>query len=106
MRSCFSCVQPFVNLWTVAHQTPLSMGILLKNTGVGCHALLQEILPTQGTNLPFSTLAGQFLTASTTSEAPINYVILSYFDVAFTGIRLSRKAAPKFCLLQNWSVKV
>ena len=23
---CFSCVQLFVNLWTVAHQDPLSMG--------------------------------------------------------------------------------
>ena len=24
--SCFSRVQPFENLWTVAHQAPLSMG--------------------------------------------------------------------------------
>ena len=24
--SCFSCVQLFVTLWTVAHQAPLSMG--------------------------------------------------------------------------------
>ena len=39
---------------TVAHQTPLS-GTLLwdspgKNTGVGCHFLLQGIFPTQGSN--------------------------------------------------------
>ena len=26
--SSFSCVQLFVTLWTVAHQVPLSMGIL------------------------------------------------------------------------------
>ena len=26
MLSCFSCVQLFVTLWTVAHHTPLSMG--------------------------------------------------------------------------------
>ena len=37
--------------WTVACQAPLSMGILqAKNTGVGCHALLQGIFPTQGLN--------------------------------------------------------
>ena len=26
--------------WTVARQAPLSMGVPGKNTGVGCHALL------------------------------------------------------------------
>ena len=44
----FSCVRLFATLWTVAHQAPLcprdSPG---KNTGVGCHALLQGIFPTQ-----------------------------------------------------------
>ena len=33
------------------HQAPLSMGFSSKNTGVGCHFLLQEIFPTQGLNL-------------------------------------------------------
>ena len=37
-------------LWTVAHQGPLSMGFSSKNTGVGCHALLQGIFPIQGSN--------------------------------------------------------
>ena len=41
--SHFSCVQLFVTLWTVARQAPLSMG-------VGCHSLLQGIVPTQGLN--------------------------------------------------------
>ena len=46
--SRFSCVCLWVTPWTVAHQAPLSMGILQgKNTGVGCHALLQGIFPTQ-----------------------------------------------------------
>ena len=38
---------------TVAHQAPLSMGILQARiyTGVGCHAFLQGIFPTQGLNL-------------------------------------------------------
>ena len=36
--------------WTVAHQAPLSMDLLGKNTGVGGHFLLQGIFPTQGSN--------------------------------------------------------
>ena len=43
----FNCVRLFVSLWTVTCQPP---GILGKNTGVGCHALLQGIFPTQGSN--------------------------------------------------------
>ena len=48
----FSHVQLFATLWIVACQAPLSMGFFSgKNTGVGCHALLQGIFPTQGSNL-------------------------------------------------------
>ena len=39
--SCFSHVRLFLNSWTVALQAPLSMDSLGKNTGVGCHFLLQ-----------------------------------------------------------------
>ena len=41
-----------------------------KNTGVGCHALLQRIFPTQGWNswLLHPALAGRFFTTSTTWE--------------------------------------
>ena len=40
-----------------------------KNTGVGCHALLQGIFPTQGSNLSLMSpaLAGGLFTTSTTS---------------------------------------
>ena len=39
----FQSFQLFLSLWTVAHQPPwVSPG---KNTGVGCHALLQGIFP-------------------------------------------------------------
>ena len=37
------------SLWTVAYQAPL-WEFPGKNTGVGCHSLLQEIFPTQGSN--------------------------------------------------------
>ena len=40
-----------VTPWTVALQAPLSTGFSLENTGVGCHALLQGIFLTQGSNL-------------------------------------------------------
>ena len=46
-----SHVRPFVTPWTVAHQAPLSMGFPSKNTGVGCHFLLQGTFLTQGSNL-------------------------------------------------------
>ena len=45
MLSCFSPVQLFVTPWAVAHQAPLG-----KNTGLGYHALLQGLFPTQGWN--------------------------------------------------------
>ena len=48
---CFSHVLLFATPGTVAHQAPLSMGSPGKNTGVGCHALLQGIFPTQRLNL-------------------------------------------------------
>ena len=40
----------FATLWTIAHQTPLSMGFPSKNTGVGCHFFFQGIFPIQGLN--------------------------------------------------------
>ena len=39
--------------WTVAHQAPLSMGFSGKNTGGGCHFLLQGIFPTRDSNPSF-----------------------------------------------------
>ena len=62
----FSLVQLFVNLGTVAHQASLSMGFSGKNTGVGCHVLLQGIFLTQGSepmSLVSPALAGGFFTA-------------------------------------------
>ena len=41
----------FVTLWTVAHQAPCLWSFLGKNTGVGCHFLLQGIFPSQELNL-------------------------------------------------------
>ena len=38
------------DLWTAAHQAPLSMGFSKQEYWSGCHALLQGIFPTQGSN--------------------------------------------------------
>ena len=43
-----SHVQLFETPWTISHQAPLSMQFPNKNTGVGCHFLLQGNFPTLG----------------------------------------------------------
>ena len=43
-------VRLFGTPWTEACQAPLSMEFSSKNTGMGCHFLLQEIFPTQGSH--------------------------------------------------------
>ena len=50
--SCFT----LCDLQIVAHQAPLSMDSLSKNTEVGCHALLHGISLTQGSNPCFLQL--------------------------------------------------
>ena len=51
MHACVcSVVSDSANPWTVAHRLLFLWKSPGKNTGVGCHALLQGILPTQGSN--------------------------------------------------------
>ena len=45
------CVQLFGTLWTIACQAPLSMGFSRQEHWSGCHAFLQGIFLTQGSNL-------------------------------------------------------
>ena len=54
--------------WTVARQAPLSMEFSSKNTWVDCHALLQEIFPTQGST-QVSRITGRFFSIWATREA-------------------------------------
>ena len=71
--SCFSCVQQLTTLWTVACQAPLYVRFSGKNTGVGCHAHLQGIFLTQGSNPHLLRLlhwhVGSLPTTSATWEA-------------------------------------
>ena len=56
-----SRVRFLVTPWTVAHQTPL-WNFLGKNTGVGCHFLLQGNRPNPGIKPASPALAGRFFT--------------------------------------------
>ena len=69
MLSRFICVWLVETLRTVARQATLSTGF--STQGVGCHALLQGIFPTQGSThiSPTSCTAGRFFTTSATWEA-------------------------------------
>ena len=68
-----SVVSDLVTMWTVARQAPLSMDSPSKNIRVGCHAFLQGILLTQGSNpcLMSPALTGRFFTTSATREAHV-----------------------------------
>ena len=72
------CVQLFVTPWTIAHQAPLSMGYHNKNTGVGCHFLLQGDLSDPGIE-PMSpaspALAGGFFTTEPHGK-PFSWILL------------------------------
>ena len=51
--SHYAVSDSFLTPWSVAHQTPLSLGFprqeyIAEPTGVGCHFLIQGIFPTQG----------------------------------------------------------
>ena len=72
MLGCFSCVQLFAPLWTVAHQAPSSMGFSRQEYWSGLpHPPLGD-LPDPGIELESlvsPALAGRFFTTSATWEA-------------------------------------
>ena len=48
--SLLSLLQLFVTTWTIVHQCPRPWGFSRQDTGAGCHALLEGIFLTQGSN--------------------------------------------------------
>ena len=63
-----SCVQLFSIPWTVAHQAPLSIEFLGKNTGVGCHFLFQGIFPPRDwTQISCTSCTGRWILYHCTS---------------------------------------
>ena len=69
MLRCFSCARLFVTLWTVAHQAPLSMGILQARILEWVAVSPSGYLPDKGIesiSLKSPILAGGFFMASAT----------------------------------------
>ena len=76
LRKCL-VAQPcptLCNPRTVACQAPLSWDSPGKNTGVGCHFLLQGIFPTQGWNMGFLQ-ADSFTISSTRDVSTIRFLL-------------------------------
>ena len=93
--SRFSRVRFFETSWTVAHHFLCPWDSPGQNTGVGCHALLQGIFPTQGLK---PALAGGFFTSSTTWEASLSlhtYICCCSCSVAQSCLALCN---PTDCL--------
>ena len=69
----FSCVRPFVTLWTIAQQAPLSMGLPRQEYWSGLPCPPPGDLPNPGVkpvSLMSPELAGGFLTTRATWETP------------------------------------
>ena len=66
VRSCFSHVQLFAALWTVAHQAPLSMGFSRQAHWSGLLCPLPGDLPDPGIPCASPALTGEFFITSTT----------------------------------------
>ena len=74
MPSHFSCVQLFVTLWTVAHQSPLSMRLSRQEHWSGLPCPPAGDLPDLGiepVSSMFTCTGGGFFTTSATWEAHI-----------------------------------
>ena len=89
MLSHFSHVQLFVTPWTVASVKLLCPSDSLgKNIGVGCHALLQGIFLTQGSNtcLMFPALADRFFPLVPTHYSDIKMNEIMPFAATLMGL--------------------
>ena len=60
--SRFGSAQLYVTRRTVTQQAPLPLGFCRQEYWVGCHALLQGIFPTQGSNPHLLSYSGFFTT--------------------------------------------
>ena len=75
MLNCFTHVQLYATLWTVAHQTPLSMGFSRQEYWSGLPCAPPENLPDPGIepmSLRSPALAGRFFITSITAEKGVS----------------------------------
>ena len=84
MLSRFSCVQLFAASWTVACQSPLSMGFSRQEYQTGLPCSLPGDLPDPGikpVSLTSLALADGFFTTSATWEAQNRYTYFQLFSI-------------------------
>ena len=95
MLSCCSRVQLIVTPWTVARQAPLSMGFSRQGCWVGCHALLQGVLPTQEPSLHLLCLlrGRRSLYPLSLRESPWQKIACILFEVFGKG-----RLKPSVCI--------
>ena len=102
--------------WTVAYQAPLFMGFpRLKNTGVGCHFLLQGLFPgMEPVSLASPALARRFFTTEPLGKPPtvllqskqlvvdcfLIIILLQFSSVQFSSVTQS---CPTLCDPMNRS---
>ena len=75
------CQEDSLEKEMATHSNILSWDFPGKNTGVGCHFLLQGIFPTQGLNL--SLLLGRRILYHEQPGKPLNNIIFSKLDVTW-----------------------
>ena len=80
--SCFSSVQFFATLWTVAARLLCPWDSPSKNTGMACYALLQRIFPIQGSNLCVSWIASRFFTSESLGTYYIHMIRFYLYEIA------------------------
>ena len=102
-----SCVLLFATHWTVARQAPLSRGSPGRNTGVGCHFLLQGIFPTQASN-SHHLYCRQILYSLSHQASPALLLLLSHFSrvrLCATPETAAHQAPPSLGLSrhEHWS---
>ena len=98
----------FATPWTVAGQAPLSMGFSRKNSGVGCHFLLQGIFPTQGLNpgLPHGRQMLYPLSHQGIPSEILTAIIYIYFAIFLSHfvyeVHLLLNLNKYYCLQKQW----
>ena len=102
-----SRVRLFAIPWTVARQAPLSRGSPGRNTGVGCHFLLQGIFPTQASN-SHHLYCRQILYSLSHQASPALLLLLSHFSrvrLCATPETAAHQAPPSLGLSrqEHWS---
>ena len=85
--SCFSCIQLFATLWSVAHQAPLFMGFSRQEYGSGLPCTPPGDLPDPGMNLvsSISCIGSQGLYHCATWEGDTIPSIAIYADYLLCG---------------------